>query len=77
MKYFSAHTRAQRMGLTGDVLARSSQVSSGYWEIIQDSLADLVRIMLERCYDQEGHKDLYDHVRGLRGQVWLCAYPDR
>ena len=76
MKYFSAHTRAQRMGLTGDVLARSSQVSSGYWEIIQDSLADLVRIMLERCYDQEGHKDLYDHVRGLRGQVWLCAYPN-
>ena len=76
MKYFSAHTRAQRMGLIGDVLARSSQVSSGYWEIIQDSLADLVRIMLERCYDQKGHTDLYDHVRGLRGQVWLCAYPN-
>ena len=55
MKYFSAHTRAQRMGLTGDVLARSSQVSSGYWEIIQDSLADLVRILLERCYGQTGH----------------------
>ena len=32
--------------------------------------------MLLRCYDQENHKDLYEHVRGLRGQVWLCAYPN-
>ena len=76
MKYFSAHTRAQRMGFTGDVMARSSQTSTGYWEIVQDSLADLVRIMLVRCYDEENHKQLYDHVRGLRGQVWLCAYPN-
>ena len=46
------------------------------WEIVQDSLADLVRIMLGRCFDAEGHKPLYDHVRGLRGEVWLCAYPN-
>ena len=76
MKFFAAHTRAQRMGITGDVMARSSQTSTGYWEIVQDSLADLVRIMLVRCYDEENHKDLYDHVRGLRGQVMLCAYPN-
>ena len=76
MKFFHAHTRAQRMGLTGDVLARDSQASGGYWEIVQDSLADLVRIMLRRCFDAENHKALYDHVRGLRGQVWLCAYPN-
>ena len=49
MNYFSAHTRAQRMGITGDVMARDSQVSAGYWEIVQDSSADLVRIMLGRC----------------------------
>ena len=76
MMFFSAHTRAQRMGITGDVMARDSQVSAGYWEIVQDSLADLVRIMLGRCYDEKNHKQLYDHVRGLRGQVWLCAYPN-
>ena len=61
------------MGITADVLARDSQTSAGYWEIVQDGLADLVRIMLIRCYDKKNHKDLYDHVRGLRGQVWLCA----
>ena len=64
------------MGITGDVMARDSQVSAGYWEIVQDSLADLVRIMLGRCYDEKKHKQLYDHVRGLRGQVWLCADPN-
>ena len=32
--------------------------------------------MLARCFDEEGHKPLYDHVRGLRGEVWLCAYPN-
>ena len=62
------------MGFTSDVMARSSQTSTGFWEIVQDSLADPVRIMLVRCYDEKGHKQLYDHVRGLRGQVWLCAY---
>ena len=50
-------------------MVRSSQSSAGYWEVVQDALADLVRIMLARCYDEKNHKVLYDHVRGLRGQV--------
>ena len=29
-KFFAAHTRAQRMGVTADVMARDSQASSGY-----------------------------------------------
>ena len=58
MKYFGAQARAKRMGVTGDVMARDSQASSGYWEIVQDALADLVRIMLVRCYDQENFPTL-------------------
>ena len=64
------------MGVIADIMARDSQASAGYWEIIRDSLADLVRIMLLRCYDEVNHKQLYNHVRGLRGQVWLCAFPN-
>ena len=75
MNFFSAHTRAQRMGITGDVMARDSQASAAYWAIVQDSLADLMRIILARCFDKQSHNSLYGHVRGLRGQVWLCAYP--
>ena len=69
-------SRAQKLGVTADVMARDSQASAGYWEIVRDALADLVRIMLIRCYDEVNHKQLYDHVRGLRGQVWLCAFPN-
>ena len=77
MKYFAAHTRAQRFGITADILTRDSQGSAGYWEIVQDSLADLVRIQLGRCYDKEGHPDLYNYVRGLRGgAVWQVAFPN-
>ena len=44
---------------------------------MQDSLADLVRIQLGRCYDKEGHPDLYNYVRGLRGgAVWQVAFPN-
>ena len=32
--------------------------------------------MLGRCFDEKNHKRLYDHVRGLRGQVGLCAFPN-
>ena len=71
MKFFAAHCRAQSMSITGDVLARDSQTSSGYWEIVQDGLADLVRIMLIRCYDAKNHRDLYDHVR----TVWYGSAP--
>ena len=56
------------MGLSGDVMVRDSQASSGYWEIVRDALADLVRIMLVRCYDQEHYPQLYNHCRGLRGE---------
>ena len=77
MKHFAAHSRAQRFGITADILTRDSQGSAGYWEIVQDSLADLVRIQLGRCYDKEGHPDLYNYVRGLRGgAVWQVAFPN-
>ena len=64
------------MGVTADVMARDSQTSTGYWEIFQDALADLVRIMLVRCYDEKNYPQLYEHVRNLRGQAWLCAFPN-
>ena len=77
MKYFAAHTRAQKFGITADILTRDSQGSAGYWEIVQDSLADLVRIQLSRCYDKDAHPDLYHYVRGLRGgAVWQVAFPN-
>ena len=75
-KFFAAHVRAKRMNVTADIMTRSSQVSSGYWEVVQGSLADLARIMLVRCFDAEGHPVLYKHCRSLRGEVWLCAYPN-
>ena len=75
-KFFNAQVRAKSMNLTADVLMRDSQASSGYWDTVQDSLGDLVRIMLSRCYDKENHPQLYSHVRNLRGQVWLCAFPN-
>ena len=75
-KYFHAQVRAQRLGVTADVLTRDSQTSAGYWEIVQDALADLVRVMLSRCYDQNGYPELYKNCRGLRGEVWMCAYPN-
>ena len=76
MKFFHAQVRAQRLGVTADVLTRDSQASSGYWEIVRDSLSDLVGIQLHRCFVEKNHKPLYDHVRGLRGQVGLCAFPN-
>ena len=58
------------MGVTADVMARDSQTSTGYWEVVQDALAFLVRSMLVRCYDEKNYSQLYEHVRNLRGQVW-------
>jgi hypothetical protein len=75
-KYFAAHTRSKRMGVAADVMARGSQTSTGYWEIVQDALADFVRIMPERCYDEKNYPQLYEHVRNLRGEAWLCAFPN-
>jgi len=64
------------MNVTGDVMARDSQASAGYWEIVQDSLADLVRIMLSRCFDEKNHPALVQHCRSLRGEMWVCAFPN-
>lgn len=75
-KYSNAQTKAKQMGLTGDILARDSQASAGYWEIVQDSLADLVRIMADRCHDEEGHPQLHNYCRGMRGNAWMCAFPN-
>ena len=75
-KFFAAQHMANRMGITADVLTRDSQASAGYWEIVQDALADLVRIMLLRCYDEQHYPQLYRHCRNLRGEVWLCALPN-
>ena len=76
-KFFSAHVRAQCMGVTGDVMVRDSQASGGFWEITQDALADLVRIMLLRCFDEKNFPELYRGVRGARGgQVWMTAFPN-
>ena len=55
-KYFNAQVRAKSLGVTADVMTRDSQASTGYWEIVQDSLADLVRIMLVRCYDDKNYE---------------------
>ena len=76
MKFVHYQARAQRLGVTADVVTRDSQASSGYWDIVRDSLADLVRIQMHRCFDEENHKLLYDHVRGLRGQVGLRVFPN-
>ena len=75
-KFFHAQVRAKSLGVTADVLTRDSQTSAGYWDIVQDSLADVVRIMLTRCFDEQGHPELHRQCRGLRGEFWLCAFPN-
>ena len=42
-KYFAAHTRAKQYGVAADVMARSSQVSAGYYEVVRDAQADVCR----------------------------------
>ena len=64
------------MGVPAGVMARDSQASSGYWDIVQDSLADVVRIMLFRCHNEQSDPELYKHVRNLRGEGWLCEFPN-
>ena len=46
LKFFAAQTRAREFGVTADVMLRSSQASAGYYEIVQNSLADLVSPLL-------------------------------
>ena len=64
------------MDITADIMMRDSQASAGYWEIVRDALADLVRIMLVRSYDEENYPELYNHCRNLRGEIWQCAFPN-
>ena len=75
-KFFWAQVRAKRMGVTRDVMARDSQASAGYWEIVQDALADLVRVMQDRCWDGRAYPRLYWKCRSMRREVWLCAFPN-
>jgi len=76
LKFFAAHERAKRMEITADIMTRDSQASAGYWEIVRDSLADLVRIMVVRSYDEDNYPELYRHCRNLRGEMWQCAFPN-
>ena len=57
MQRFHAQVRAQRMGVTADVMTRDSQVSSGHWERLRDCLAGLARIQMDRCFAEVSHKD--------------------
>ena len=75
-KFFSAHVRAKRMGVAADVLTRDSQTSTGYWEVQKDASSDVVRIMLDRCFDEDQYPLLYKHCRNLRGELWLAAFPN-
>ena len=74
-KYFAAHTRAKQYGVTADVMARSSQVSSGYYEVIRDGQADVCRVMLDRCFDPAWDPELYQVCRGMKEEVWMAAFP--
>ena len=75
-KHFAAQYLAQQRGVTADVMMRDSDASTGYWDIVQDACADLTRVMLRRCHDEENHKELYDYCRGLRGQIRLAVFPN-
>ena len=56
---------------------RTSQTSTGYWDIVRDSLSDLVRVQMWKCHDQQGHKELYDHCRDAAGdEKWMVAFPN-
>ena len=56
-KFYNAHLLAHERNLTADVLMRHSQVSTGYWDVVQDTGADVVRAMVARCHDKAG--DVY------------------
>ena len=86
-RYYQAHKKAEQEGLPAHVYTRSKQDTTAYWDHVQDALADLVRIMLQRCFDEKEYPELYKHCRNLRGEVallflqWkycsisLCAWP--
>ena len=37
--------RARQFGITADVMTRTSHASAGYWDIVQDALADLQLVL--------------------------------
>ena len=39
-KFYNAHVIAKERNLTADVLMRHSQVSTGYWDVVQDTGAN-------------------------------------
>ena len=51
-KFHNAHLIARERNLTADVPMRHSQVSTGYWDVVQDTGADVVRVMMLRCHDK-------------------------
>ena len=63
-KLYNAHLLARERSITADVLMRHSQVSTGYWDVVQDTGADVVRVMMLRCHDKENFPHLYQRVRG-------------
>ena len=64
--------KAEQDGLPAHVYTRSKQDTTAYWDHVQDALADLVRIMLQRCFDKSSYPELYEHCRNLRGEVFLA-----
>lgn len=44
--------------MSGDAMTQDSQTSTGHWDVVCNSLSDLVRIMLCHCFDEEGHLSL-------------------
>ena len=51
-KFYNAHVIARERILAADGLMRHSQVSTGYWDVVQDTGADVVRVMMLRCHDK-------------------------
>ena len=50
---------AERQGVTADIVSDSSVGSESYWRNEQDILSDVVRIMRDRHFDEEGYPELY------------------
>ena len=75
--YYSALVRSKDFGVTADVMARSSQLSCGFWDATQDALADLVRIITNCCCDVGGaYPELHQHSQSLSGQATVCGFPN-
>ena len=71
-RFFASQVRGKRHWATAHVMARSSQSSAGYLEVVHDALAGLVPNMLARSYNE---KDLVTgntfYIRFLVLQVFF------